>query len=69
MKETNSPQSKPHQLVYKTKSSLQQKKPVEERTIIPYFSLYTNKIVIAPRAYGLFKNHRIHEKSLNNLKK
>lgn len=57
------------QLACKDKSSLQQLPISAEPTLIPYFHLYHDRIVLASRLECLFKKHVVQEASLSNLKK
>jgi len=57
------------QLVYNNSIKSTKNVQVNERIIIPYFSLYSDRIVIHPRIFTGISKRKYNSKSLKNLKK
>lgn len=57
------------QLVYENNSGLQQKSISDNRDVIPYLYIYSDRYVLAPRLYMKFKKSTVQENSLKNLER
>jgi|GEM_PF-2669944 len=62
-KKTNS------QLVYNNTIDSTKLQEYDNRTIIPYYTLYSDKIVLTPKLHNYIADRKVSSKSLENLKK
>lgn len=61
--------SKLSQLVYNNSIKSTKKYKLDDRVIIPYFSLYSDRIVVHPKPFMAVTKRKVHQNSLKNLKK
>ena len=57
------------QLVYNNTFKSTKNEPINERILIPYYSLYSDRIVIHPKPFNNIVRKKIRDTSLKNLKK
>lgn len=57
------------QLVYNNSIDSTKKNQLSDRILIPYFSLYSDRIVVHPRPFEAITKRKVDKNSLNNLKK